>query len=124
MGPRTVFPLATLAAAALLLWGAATGFADVTAQGNPKRGKVLFSSPSVFCASCHTLKAAKSTGRDGPNLDKKKLSYAAIVAVVTKGRKESRRWPTGMPGYSGPHAALRKSQIQDVAAFVYAATHK
>jgi hypothetical protein len=60
-------------------------------------------------------------GRDGPNLDKSKLSYAAIVEVVTKGRDATRRWPTGMPGYRGE---FPKARIQDIAAFVYKATHR
>ena len=96
-------------------------FGDRAAKvvGNPKAGKPIFVST---CAVCHTLKAAKSNGRDGPNLDRSKLSYAAIVTVITKGRKETRKWPTGMPGYSGSHAALSKRQIQNNTELVYTTT--
>jgi len=95
--------------------------------GNPTRGKALYVRAGIFCGSCHTLKAARSTGRDGPNLDKSKPSYARIFEAVAKGSKPTRRWPTGMPAYSGRYRAygqITKGQIQDVAAFVYTATHK
>jgi mono/diheme cytochrome c family protein len=123
MGPRTALLLAALAAAALLTATALGAAAGASVPGNPTRGKAFFSRPGVFCASCHTLKAAKSRGRDGPNLDKAKPSFARIVERVTKGRDATRRWPTGMPRYGGAHAVLTKAQIRDVAAFVYTATH-
>ena len=81
---------------------------------------------SLGCSSCHTLKAARSTGRDGPNLDKSKPSYARIVDAITKGSSPTKRWPTGMPAYSGRAGAygeLTKARIQDLAAFIYTATH-
>ena len=124
MGSRTALLLAILAAAALLTAGAFASASEVSVPGNPVRGKALFLRPGVFCGSCHTLKAARSTGRDGPNLDKAKPGYARILKLVTKGRSPTRRWPTGMPAYAGPHAVLTKTLIQDVAAFVYAATHR
>jgi mono/diheme cytochrome c family protein len=124
MAPRWALPLATLAAAALLTTSALAVAAGPSVQGNPARGKALFHRPGIFCASCHALKAAGSIGRDGPNLDKAKPSYASIVEVVTKGRSPTRRWPTGMPRYAGAHAVMTKAEIQDVAAFVYGATHK
>jgi mono/diheme cytochrome c family protein len=124
MASRTVLPFAALAAAALLAASAfAVGAAGRT-PGNPARGKALFLRPGIFCGSCHTLKATKSTGRDGPNLNRAKPSYAKVVALVTKGHSPTRRWPTGMPSYSGAHAFVTKAQIRDLAAFVYAATHK
>jgi mono/diheme cytochrome c family protein len=97
--------------------------ASAAQPGNAVIGKKLYLQSGVFCGSCHTLKAAGTTGRDGPNLDKSKLSYAAIVAVVTKGSNPSKKWPTGMPGY-GKTAGLSKLAIRDVATFVYGATHK
>jgi mono/diheme cytochrome c family protein len=124
MGPRTAVSLAALAAAAVL---AATAAAGPSVAGNPARGKALFSRPGVFCGSCHTLKAAKSNGRDGPDLDRAKPSYDRIVEIVSKGSEASRRWPTGMPKYAGKkgtYGVLPKTQIQDLAAFVYSATHK
>jgi mono/diheme cytochrome c family protein len=96
---------------------------SAAARGTPARGKTLFVRPGVFCASCHILKAVHSTGRDGPNLDRAKPTYARIVAAVSTGTAPTRRWPTGMPRYAGRNAVLTKAEIQDVAAFVFAATH-
>jgi mono/diheme cytochrome c family protein len=127
MGGRTALVLAALAAAAVLTASAIAVAGSRSVKGNPTRGRALFVRAGVFCGSCHTLKAAASTGRDGPNLDKSKPSYAAIVESLTKGSKPSRRWPTGMPAYAGRNRArgeLDKAQIQDLAAFIYTATHK
>ena len=123
MGPRTVFPLAVFAVAALV---AASAFAigGTAVPGNAVRGKAFFVRPGLFCGSCHTLKAARSTGRDGANLDKAKPGYARIIEFITKGSKQTPRWPAGMPAYGGPHAELTKTEMQDIAAFVYNATHK
>ena len=124
MGSGKTLPLAVLAAAALLTANARAVAASGSVPGNPLRGKALFVRPGIFCASCHRLKAAGSAGRDGPNLDQSKPSYARIVEAVTKGHIPTQRWPTGMPAYAGSHAAITKAQIHDVAAFVYAATHR
>jgi mono/diheme cytochrome c family protein len=113
--------LPAVALAASIASGTALG-TGVT--GNPTVGKALFARPGLFCGSCHTLKAAGSTGRSGPNLDKAKPSYARIVDFVTKGRPATKRWPTGSPGFGGPHGELTKAEIADIAAFVYAATHR
>jgi mono/diheme cytochrome c family protein len=123
MGPRTALPLAAFAAAALVTSGA-VAFAGAAVPGNAVRGKALFVRPGLFCGSCHTLKAAASTGRDGANLDKAKPGYARIVEFVTKGSKPTSRWPAGMPAYGGRHAGLTKPEMQDIAAFVYNATHR
>ena len=124
MASKILLLLAALVAAALLTASALAVSHGTAAHGNPARGKALFSRPGLFCASCHTLKAAKSKGRSGPNLDKAKPSYAEIVDRVTKGLKATKRWPAGMPAFGGAHAAVNKAQIQDIAAFVYAATHR
>jgi mono/diheme cytochrome c family protein len=80
-------------------------------QGDPAAGKAIFA--SAGCASCHTLKAAGSTGTVGPNLDQLKPAYRRIVLQVEHGGKI-------MPSFSG---TLKPNQINDVAAFVYASTH-
>jgi mono/diheme cytochrome c family protein len=118
---RRILPLVVLVALMASAVAIAVGSA---VPGNPTRGKALFTRPGLFCNSCHTLKAAGSTGRDGPNLDKAKPSYATIVDFVTKGRPATKRWPTGSPGFGGPRGELTKTEIRDLAAFVYAATHK
>ena len=124
MSLTRALPLATLAIVALLAAIALDVAQGAGGPGNPKQGKQIFLNNMILCGSCHTLKAARSTGRDGPNLDRAKPGYARIVAVVTKGRNPTKRWPTGMPFYSGKHALLSKAQVRDVAAFVYNATHK
>ena len=81
-------------------------------QGNPTAGKAIFA--SAGCASCHTLKAAGSTGTVGPNLDQLKPAYRRIVLQVENGGAI-------MPPFKDK---LKPNQINDVAAFVYASTHQ
>ena len=80
-------------------------------QGNPTLGKAVFL--SAGCVGCHTLKAANSHGTVGPNLDQLKPAYATVVHQVTNGGGV-------MPSFKG---ALSPTQIENVAAFVYASTH-
>ena len=82
-----------------------------TVQGDPVAGKTVFL--TAGCTSCHTLKAAGSTGTVGPNLDQLKPPEAKIVHQVTFGGKI-------MPPFK---SKLTPKQIQDVAAFVYTSTH-
>jgi mono/diheme cytochrome c family protein len=79
--------------------------------GNPVAGKLIFE--TAGCKGCHTLKAAGATGTVGPNLDQLKPAYATIVHQVTNGGDY-------MPAFAGK---LSAKQIEDVAAFVYDATH-
>lgn len=116
--------MAALAALVLATASLIAVAAGASGPGSPARGRALFLHAGLFCTSCHTLEAAGSRGRDGPNLDKTKPSYAKIVDQVTKGRKPTKRWPTGMPGYAGRYAELTKAEIHDIAAFVYTATHR
>jgi cytochrome c6 len=99
-----------LAGAALAVAMAVPALA-ATSPGNAKKGKAVF---VTNCSTCHTLKAANARGTIGPNLDQKKPTYAKVVVRVTNGK-------SAMPPYK---AILSKTQIQDVAAFVYASTHK
>jgi mono/diheme cytochrome c family protein len=124
MESKTKASLAAGAAVAALLGATLAVASAASVPGNAAIGKALFLRSGLFCASCHTLKAAGSTGRDGQNLDRARPAYATIVEVVTKGRKPSRRWPTGMPGYGGPHGEIPKADIRDIAAFVVSATHR
>jgi len=68
-------------------------------------GKVIF---KADCASCHTLKAAGTTGTIGPNLDQLKPPLAIVVRQVTNGGAV-------MPAFKGK---LSPAQIQAVAKFV------
>jgi mono/diheme cytochrome c family protein len=79
--------------------------------GDAAAGKQVFA--SAGCESCHTLKAAGSTGTIGPNLDQLKPELPAIVHQVEVGGGP-------MPAFKGQ---LSDKQIQDVSAFVFASTH-
>jgi len=68
-------------------------------------GKTIFSSE---CASCHTLKAAGSSGTVGPNLDQLKPALAVVQRQVTNGGAV-------MPAFKGK---LSQQQIAAVAKFV------
>ncbi|HEY2544310.1 MAG TPA: c-type cytochrome [Gaiellaceae bacterium] len=60
------------------------------------------------CASCHTLKAAGSSGTVGPNLDQLKPKQPIVVHQVTNGGAV-------MPAFKGK---LSPAQIQAVATYV------
>jgi cbb3-type cytochrome c oxidase subunit III len=68
-------------------------------------GKKIF---TTECASCHTLKAAASSGTVGPNLDQLKPSQAVVTRQVTNGGAV-------MPAFKG---ILSQAQIDAVAKFV------
>jgi mono/diheme cytochrome c family protein len=76
------------------------------AQGNATAGKAVFA--SAGCATCHTLKAAGSTGNIGPNLDQLKPDDATVEHQVENGGG-------AMPAFKGQ---LSQQQIADVSAFV------
>ena len=66
------------------------------------------------CGACHTLRAAGTRGRSGPDLDtSERLSRAQIRAALTEGAN-------GMPNYEG---RLNAAQLDALAAFIYRATH-
>ncbi len=106
-----------LASAALAV-GVAVPALAATNPGDAKKGKVVF---VANCTTCHTLKAGGGRGTIGPNLDKLKpaRTYARILAQVTNGGKASAKYPSPMISYK----FLGKTQLQNVAAFVYASTH-
>jgi mono/diheme cytochrome c family protein len=90
------------------------------ANGNPVKGEALFRG---YCSGCHTLKAAQATGKVGPNFDKMKPSYARVVKQVTSPRFRpgtivDRSMLTFFPG------TFTKSDIRDIAAFVFISTHE
>ena len=98
--------------------------AAATSTANPKAGKATFAST---CAGCHTLKAAGAKGTAGPNLDKTRLSQATVVKAITNGgatvmsKAAVAKYVARMPAFKG---TLTPTQITNVAAFVYASTHK
>lgn len=122
-GTRAARVAVTLVVAAVTsAWAAQAGLGaqpatPVKVAGNPVKGKKVYLSN---CAACHRLKAAGSVGANGPNLDKTADSYAKLISVVTNGGKPTAKYPTSMAGYK---SVLTKTQIQDLAAFVYTSTH-
>jgi mono/diheme cytochrome c family protein len=80
-------------------------------KGDPTAGKQVFL--TAGCTTCHTLKDAGSTGTVGPNLDQLKPAQARIQTQVENGGGV-------MPAFKGQ---LSAKQIQDVAAYVFTATH-
>jgi mono/diheme cytochrome c family protein len=82
---------------------------STTTQGGGKTaapdGKQIF---TANCASCHTLKAAGSTGTVGPNLDAAKPSESLAETQVTNGGGV-------MPAFKG---TLTPAEIKAVATFV------
>ena len=67
-----------------------------------------------MCGNCHSLKAAKSAGNIGPNLDKLKPQLDQIIYAVTNGIGV-------MPGWDG---ILTPEEIEAVAYFVFNSTSK
>lgn len=84
---------------------------EAEVKGNPTAGKSVFA--SAGCGSCHTLKAAGSSGQVGPNLDESKPALDKIIDRVTNGKSP-------MPSFKD---SLSKQQIADVAAYVFTSTH-
>jgi mono/diheme cytochrome c family protein len=78
--------------------------------GDVNAGRQIFT--SVGCTGCHTLAAAGSLG--GIDLDSLKPSLAVAIDNITNGNSQ------GMPAWAGQ---LTKTQIQNVAAFVFCATN-
>ena len=66
------------------------------------------------CGVCHTLKAARSSGEIGPNLDQLKLSMDRIIYSVTNGIG-------GMQAWEG---ILTPEEIEAVAYYVFNNTSK
>ena len=91
--------------------------------GNPAAGKPLFVST---CGVCHKLRVAKTAGTIGPDLGKLHLTEATIVKAITLGgaavmtKAQVAKYPTRMTPYKN---VLSKKQIQNIAAYVYTATH-
>jgi mono/diheme cytochrome c family protein len=81
--------------------------------GNVKNGKKWFRAQQ--CGSCHLMAAAGALGGSGigSDLDQSRKTYAQLIAQITKGGQ-------GMTGYAH---VLTTSQIQDLAAFIYSASH-
>jgi mono/diheme cytochrome c family protein len=81
----------------------------VTLTASQERGRTIFARE---CATCHTLRAANSVGRVGPNLDQLHPPKALILDAIAKGRARGQgQMPTGL---------VDGQDAQDVASFVAA----
>jgi mono/diheme cytochrome c family protein len=80
----------------------AEGGGEAAAGGE---GKTIF---TTNCATCHTLKAAGTTGEVGPNLDELEPDEATVEKQVTNGGG-------GMPAFGG---TLSPEEIKEVATYV------
>jgi mono/diheme cytochrome c family protein len=98
--------LAALSPAALAHRGI-TPAANV--RGDVVQGRKLF---RANCGGCHTLTAAGTHGRVGPNLNSDDLSYATVVWMVQNG-------DSVMPGFRG---VIKPVEIRNIAAFVTGAS--
>jgi uncharacterized cupredoxin-like copper-binding protein/cytochrome c551/c552 len=85
-----------------------------TLQGDPVAGQAVFAANG--CAGCHTLAAAGATGTAAPNLDLLKPSQAIVRAFVQNG---STAGGVSMPAFTN----LSQTDVNNVAAYVYASTH-
>jgi len=111
--PTAVIPAGTTTSTGPIVVPPATE----TLMGDPAAGRTVFtSSANPPCTSCHVLAAAGSTAQVGPNLDSLAPGQSQVVTAVTYGL------PGGMPAFGGA-GGLNGTQINDVAAFVYASTH-
>jgi uncharacterized cupredoxin-like copper-binding protein len=83
-------------------------------MGDPTAGAAVFQANG--CAGCHTLAAAGATGTAGPNLDLLKPTQALVRAFVQNG---STSGGTSMPAFTN----LSPTDVNNIAAYVYASTH-
>jgi mono/diheme cytochrome c family protein len=72
-------------------------------------GRHLF---TANCGTCHTLKAANTSGRVGPNLDELRPQKALILNAIKVGRAQGRG--------QMPADLLEGKEAEDVASFVEA----
>jgi uncharacterized cupredoxin-like copper-binding protein len=92
--------------------GATTGTGGTSDNlvGDPVAGATVFA--TAGCTTCHTLKAAGSTG--GIDLDSFAPDQATVIDNVSNGNAQ------GMPNFS---QQLTKAQINNVASYVFCVTH-
>lgn len=93
----------------------------VRVVGNRVRGEALFKG---YCSSCHTLKAAGATARLGPDLDRLKPSYARVVHQIITGGTGGAGLPRSALTFGPGIHTFTQSDIRDMAAFVFTATHR
>jgi mono/diheme cytochrome c family protein len=84
----------------------------LTLTKGEEEGRQLF---GEYCNQCHTLKAADTVGRVGPNLDELRPTYGIVASAVISGRQQGNgTMPAGL---------LQGEDVNKVACFVARATH-
>ncbi len=110
-GMHRLAPIALALASIVLLTSGCGGKKSATpglntqASGSSPGAKVF---ADAGCAACHTMAAAKATGKIGPNLDELRPNQQKVELQVKKGGN-------GMPSFA---SQLSAAQIKDVAGFV------
>ena len=82
-------------------------FQKIKADDQFDKGKQIFLDKGN-CATCHTLKDAKSNGNIGPNLNEIRPDIARVISIVKNGRGV-------MPAYE---SELSNEEIQAVSYYV------
>lgn len=83
-------------------------------NASEKRGREIF---AFRCGFCHTLAAANSYGKVGPNLDALKPNTAIILNTIDKGCSQNGPNVCGFAG-NMPAGIIQGRDAQDVANFV------
>jgi mono/diheme cytochrome c family protein len=85
---------------------------DLTLTSRAEHGRELF---GEYCNQCHTLAAAKTVGKVGPDFDQLRPTYALVVDAVVNGRTRGNgTMPAGL---------VSGGDVRDIACFVQQATH-
>ena len=101
----SVLGACSLVATAAMIPPAAMGESSQASATKPPAGKVMF---VAACGGCHTLKAAGTRGKKGPNLADESSSYSDLVDRIKHGGE-------GMPAFD---RTLTIPQIRSIASFV------
>jgi mono/diheme cytochrome c family protein len=88
---------------------AETGGSTTVTEPAVADGRVLF---KQNCSGCHTLAAAETTGKVGPNLDETKPSFERVTMMVTNGGGGGLGV---MPAFKG---SLSEDKIEAIARYV------
>jgi len=84
----------------------------ITLTASEEKGRALF---GQYCAQCHTLSAAKSVGKVGPDLDKLRPTYVVVANAVAKGIVRGNG--------TMPANLVTGEDVASVACFIERATH-
>jgi mono/diheme cytochrome c family protein len=94
-------------------------FAGKKLTADEKRGRLLF---GEHCGVCHTLAAANSVGKVGPNLDTIRPSAQLVLHTINNGCLQNPPTPSSPETCLGqgtmPPNIIQGRDAQDVAAFV------